>query len=157
MLLDNPGLTLNMESVMRTDDQGFTLIELMIVVAIIAVLAVIAIPAYQDYTIRAQVSEGLTLAGSAKNIVTRYRSERGVYPTDNNIAGWFAPLSVNGRFVTRVDILAGTVRVSYGGTEVHQAISGDQLDLTPTFEGGSISWTCGSSNISPRYLPTQCR
>lgn len=142
---------------MRTGERGFTLIELMIVVAIIAILAAIAIPAYQDFTIRAQISEGLTLASGAKYAVASFRVEAGRFPASNASAGWSAAASVSGQFVTQVEIVTdGVVEVTFG-REANEAIQGDIVNLTPTYEGGSVSWDCNSTDVLPRYLPTQCR
>src|SRR5210317_1747821 len=91
--------------------QGFTLIELMIVVAIIGILAAIAIPAYQDYTIRAQVSEGLNLSSGAKAAVTEYYMDRGSYPTDNVLAGLSTAASIDGKYVVSVTNALGLITV----------------------------------------------
>src|SRR5210317_2144897 len=93
--------------------QGFTLIELMIVVAIIGILAAIAIPAYQDYTIRAQVSEGLNLSGGAKAAVTEFYQDRGIMPTDNTEAGIAAFGEIQGNYVSQVQVEDGIITVTY--------------------------------------------
>ena len=139
--------------------QGFTLIELMIVVAIIGILAAIAIPAYQDYTIRAQVSEGLNLAGGAKAAVTEYTQDRGTFPTDNTTAGISAAADINGKYVTGVQVAAnGVVTVTYGA-DAHALISGDTIRLSPTTNAGSVEWACDSagSAIANKHLPAACR
>jgi type IV pilus assembly protein PilA len=135
--------------------KGFTLIELMIVVAIIAILAAIAIPAYQDYTIRAQVSEGLTLASGGKTAVAEYYQNRGAYPTDNSVAGMAVAASIRGNFVTAVTVAAGVITVAYGNSANSKILASTAL-LSPTDRGGSIEWDCTSA-IADRYLPTQCR
>lgn len=141
---------------MRALHSGFTLIELMIVVAIIAILAAIAIPAYQAYTVRAQVSDGLVLASGAKTAVAEYQSNYGVFPTNNLLAGLARSTSIRGQFTSTVAVNNGVIAVTYGYI-AHPAISGNVLRLTPTSSGGSIAWTCASASILPRYLPTQCR
>src|ERR1700752_2837925 len=97
--------------------KGFTLIELMIVVAIIGILAAIAIPAYQDYTIRSQVTEGLNLAGAVKAAVAETYADRGVWPVDNKAAGVVnaagAGVTPNGKYVTGVTIDKGTITIAY--------------------------------------------
>ncbi len=140
---------------MNTMQKGFTLIELMIVVAIIAILAAIAIPAYQDYTIRAQVSDGLSLASGSKTAVAEYYQNRGVYPTDNSTAGVAASGSIIGNFVTGTQIAAGTITVTYGNS-ANAKITTSTVQLVPTDRGGSMEWDC-TSGIADRYLPTQCR
>ena len=136
--------------------QGFTLIELMIVVAIIGILAAIAIPAYQDYTIRAQVSEGLNLSGGAKAAVTEYFQDRGVMPTNNSQAG--LENTIQGKYVSAVTVSAGVITVTYGFS-AHSLISGDSLALTPnTNAPGSVQWVCANaSGLQPKHLPAACR
>ena len=142
--------------------QGFTLIELMIVVAIIGILAAIAIPAYQDYTIRAQVSEGLNLSGGAKAAVTEYFQDRGIMPVNNTLAGLAQPAEIAGKYVTSVTVAAGIVTVIYGGTagDAHAVITGKTLRLSPsTAQAGSVQWDCDSAgaSIANKHLPAACR
>jgi type IV pilus assembly protein PilA len=139
--------------------QGFTLIELMIVVAIIGILAAIAIPAYQDYTIRAQVSEGLNLSGGAKAAVTEYFQDRGALPAGNTIAGLAPANAIVGKYVAGVQVAAGVIQVTYGFS-AHAVISGAQLTLTPnTGAVGSVQWICatGAPVIENKHLPAACR
>ena len=144
---------------MKKVQQGFTLIELMIVVAIIGILAAIAIPAYQDYTIRAQVSEGLNLAGGAKTAVAEFYQDRGVFPADNNEAGLSAAADINGKYVQSVTVGAadGVVTVLYG-VDAHATINGQSITLSAADATGSITWTCLSSGvIQDKHLPAACR
>ena len=136
--------------------QGFTLIELMIVVAIIGILAAIAIPAYQDYTIRAQVSEGLNLAGGAKAAVSEYTMDRGVFPATNGQAGISRNVSIQGKYVRQVNVAAGLVTVTYGN-DAHAILSGSALQLSPLTQAGSVEWACKSANIADKHLPAACR
>jgi type IV pilus assembly protein PilA len=139
--------------------QGFTLIELMIVVAIIGILAAIAIPAYQDYTIRAQVSEGLNLSGGAKAAVTEYFQDRGSMPASNTEAGLAGATDIVGKYVESIDAAGGTIVVTYG-IDAHQVISGSSIELTPdTSQPGSVQWVCASANnaIDNKHLPAACR
>ena len=146
---------------MKKVQQGFTLIELMIVVAIIGILAAIAIPAYQDYTIRAQVSEGLNLAGGAKAAITEYYQDRGVYPSDNAQAGLSVAANIKGKYVTSVTVVAGAATVVYGGIagDAHAIITTKSITLTPTDNQGSVSWACSGAagGIADKHLPAACR
>ena len=145
--------------------QGFTLIELMIVVAIIGILAAIAIPAYQDYTIRAQVSEGLNLAGGAKAAVSEFTMDTGRYPSDSTTAGIATTATdINGKYVTQVGVgvtgavASGIVAVIYGN-DAHAILATSQLLLSPLTQAGSVVWTCktGAPAIAPKHLPAACR
>ena len=133
---------------MKKLQQGFTLIELMIVVAIIGILAAIAIPAYQDYTIRAQVSEGLNLAAAAKAAVAESFLNTGEAPATRIIAGMSANAAdTQGKYVTGVLITNGTITVTYGN-ESNAQINAMILTLTP-YETVDLSvvWRCGTAPI----------
>jgi type IV pilus assembly protein PilA len=138
--------------------QGFTLIELMIVVAIIGILAAIAIPAYQDYTIRAQVSEGLNLSGGAKAAISEYTMDTGAFPINNTQAGIATtPTDINGKYTDSVTVgAAGVITVDYGG-DAHIILAPGQLTLTPATNAGSVEWVCGAVGIAPKHLPAACR
>ncbi len=130
----------------KTLQKGFTLIELMIVVAIIGILAAIAIPAYQDYTIRAQVSEGLSLAAAAKASVTESFNDSGEAPVNRAAAGMTATATdTSGKYVTGVEVEDGTITVTYGNA-ANAVLAGQTLALTP-YESPdlSITWQCGRS------------
>jgi len=139
--------------------QGFTLIELMIVVAIIGILAAIAIPAYSDYTIRAQVSEGLTLAGGAKAAVSEFTMDRGAFPTDNNEAGISAATDISGKYTTSVTAANGLITVVYGGIDGHPEIATEDLVLSAVTTAGSVVWACpaASGSVLAKYRPATCR
>jgi len=139
--------------------QGFTLIELMIVVAIIGILAAIAIPAYQDYTIRAQVSEGLSLSSGAKAAVAEAFQDSGVWPTNNAEAGLAVANTIEGKYTLSVTVTdPGVITVVYGD-EANAAVDGQSLTLTPTDNTGAIEWTCaaGGAGMLPNWLPSACR
>ena len=142
--------------------KGFTLIELMIVVAIIGILAAIAIPQYQNYVARAQVAEALVLASGAKIALVEYRTNTGEWPDSNELAGLANALKITGKYVERVAVnytgsSQGTITVIFNGT-AHTKIANGQLYLVATDEGGSISWICkGSAGSVANYLPSSCK
>jgi type IV pilus assembly protein PilA len=155
--------------------KGFTLIELMIVVAIIGILAAIAIPAYQDYTIRAQVSEGMNMAAAAKAAVAETYLNRGIAPANRTVAGMTATATdTSGKYVTEVEVTNGVITVEYGN-EANQNINGNTLTLTPYISvDRSVAWRCGNAaipagtntmpgttyvapTVQPQYLPSACR
>jgi len=140
--------------------QGFTLIELMIVVAIIGILAAIAIPAYQDYTIRAQVSEGLSLSGGAKAAISEFTMDTGRFPSDNATAGVSASGDITGKYVSDVAVADGVITVTYSGPSAHAQLTGLNITLTPTTTAGSVDWACAtgtSSGVQGKHLPSACR
>ena len=125
--------------------KGFTLIELMIVVAIIGILAAIAIPAYQNYTIRAQVTEGLTLADGWKTAIAEYYANTGTWPSTANLTNAGQQLS-QGKYETVQVLTPGTITITYGGAQVNQKISGSVLGLTAfTNNNNDVLWQCGTA------------
>ena len=136
--------------------RGFTLIELMIVVAIIGVLAAIAIPAYENYTVRAQVAEGLSMASMRKAAIADAFVNRGQAPLDRLAAGMTAnPADTSGKYVAGIDVQNGVLVVTFGGTEVNAAINGLTVTLTP-YETADLSvvWRCGLANAPGAGLNT---
>jgi len=164
---------------MKKVQKGFTLIELMIVVAIIGILAAIAIPAYQDYTIRAQVTEGLNLASAVKTGVAETFANTGAWPADFAAAGGGANLP-SGKYVESIDVLDGTITITFGNEANAQLVSsGPTLTMQPKVSANDdVIWLCGyfagtnivgmtapasgdstagSTDVEPKYLPQSCR
>jgi len=163
--------------------KGFTLIELMIVVAIIGILAAIAIPAYQDYTIRSQVAEGLTLAAAAKAAVSESYANTGVAPQNRTAAGMTAnAIDTAGNYVSQLEVNNGVITVTYAtnttGQRANARINGNQIVIIPYVSAdGSVAWKCradatstatpGGSlmpnadeavgNLLAKYAPAECR
>ena len=163
---------------MNTMQKGFTLIELMIVVAIVGILAAVAIPAYQDYTIRAQVSEGLSLASAAKAAVVESYGSNGDWPANNEAAGLGASEEIKGKYVASVEVEANVVTVTFG-QEANSAITtNNTLIFTAGLSAnGDVAWQCGSKpmaegitagttafattgaggSVLQKYRPAECR
>ena len=157
--------------------QGFTLIELMIVVAIIGILAAIAIPAYQNYTIRSQVTEGLNLADGWKTGMSEFYAQNGSMPAGASQAGsstqMVAAGASTGKYVSEVTVVSGAIRITYGN-QVNTKISGQTLGLTPFVSPNQdVIWVCGTAatpasasaitgvtqlqgTISAQYVPAAC-
>ncbi|HFB7088569.1 TPA: pilin, partial [Neisseria gonorrhoeae] len=128
---------------MNTLQKGFTLIELMIVIAIVGILAAVALPAYQDYTARAQVSEAILLAEGQKSAVTEYYLNHGKWPEDNDKAGVASSSSIKGKYVKQVKVENGVVTAEMKSDGVNKEIKDKRLSLWGRRENGSVKWFCG--------------
>jgi type IV pilus assembly protein PilA len=142
----------------RKVQQGFTLIELMIVVAIIGILAAVALPAYQDYTVRARVTEGLALASAAKTAVAENASS-GVSPLN---LGWSAPTATNNVSAVSVDASTGSITINYtgiagGGSIILSPQSGGASLAAGTLASSSITWRCDDGTLEKKYRPASCK
>ena len=156
---------------MKAIQKGFTLIELMIVIAIVGILAVVALPAYQDYTARDQISEAISLMEGQKSAVVEYYADKVAWPTGNTQAG--IATSIQGKYVEKVEVGGnGVITAEMKATDVNKEIQGKTVSLTPhaTTAGatpgaaatanGSFTWTCapGTTNgVDPKFLPSSCR
>ncbi|HEZ4093163.1 TPA: pilin [Neisseria meningitidis] len=161
---------------MNTLQKGFTLIELMIVIAIVGILAAVALPAYQDYTARAQVSEAILLAEGQKSAVTEYYLNHGIWPGDNNSAGVATSTDIKGKYVKSVEVKNGVVTAEMKSSGVNKEIQGKKLSLWAKRQDGSVKWFCGqpvtrtaadsddvaaangkTKKIDTKHLPSTCR
>ena len=158
---------------MKKVQQGFTLIELMIVVAIIGILAAVALPAYQDYTIRAQVAEGPALAAGIKTGLSEHFANRGEWPDDNASMGISGTIS--GNYVGSITTEDGVITITYSnenGRSTNAALNDLVLTIRPALSGsGDISWICGRATVADdleevgtdgtdvlvKHLPSSCR
>lgn len=136
--------------------QGFTLIELMIVVAIIGILAAIAIPQYQDFTGRSQMGEALSLASGLKSAVVETANQVAMANVASGSNGIPAATTVTGKYISSVAVAAGKITATVKTTGVNAGISGATLALSPVENGGSVSWVCTSS-AGDQYVPQACR
>ncbi|HFA6840185.1 TPA: pilin [Neisseria gonorrhoeae] len=161
---------------MNTLQKGFTLIELMIVIAIVGILAAVALPAYQDYTARAQVSEAILLAEGQKSAVTEYYLNHGKWPKDNTSAGVASASEIKGKYVQKVEVAKGVVTATMKSDGVNNEIKDKKLSLWGRRENGSVKWFCGqpvkhdkaandddvtddknNNGIDTKHLPSTCR
>lgn len=139
---------------MHKEQLGFTLIELMLVVAIIGILAAVSLPAYQDYTRRAHVSEGLMLANDAKIAITEYYSTFNIFPTDNAEVGIPAASQINGNAVDSIAVSNNTITITYNNKVSAGASIILEGDVT---SGSSVEWSCDQGTLPGEYRPSGCR
>jgi type IV pilus assembly protein PilA len=137
--------------------RGFTLIELMIVVAIIAILAAIALSQYQDYIIRSQVAEGASLTTSSKTAMTEYYNNTGKFASTNESYGLPVPGSISGKYVAKVDAINGRIVATFGN-DANSAIQNATLTFSAAPSGNSMAWICNpSQQLKNVWVPAVCR
>ena len=138
-------------------EQGFTLIELMSVVAIVGILTTIGVPSYTDYVVRSQVAVGFNLSSKAKTAVTEHYINHGEFPSDNTTAGLETADQISSRYVDSIAVTGNVITVTYGN-DAHPVIVGKTATLSATYTQGSVSWSCASGGtIEDKHLPTTCR
>ncbi len=148
------------EALMRAGGTNLpmAIIIMLIPIGTVGLLAAISIPAYNDYTIRAQVSEGFALAGPAKAAIAEYYRASDAWPADNQAAGLDNAAAIRGTYVESVLIDSGVIVVTYGGESAHEALQGKQLILNPDADLlPAIEWICYSPDIPSKHLPAMCR
>lgn len=140
-----------------TKHSGFTLIEIMIVIAILGILLAIAIPAYSGYAIRGKVANGIVLTAPVKLVLTEFRTNEGTWPADNTSAG--LPASIIGNHVSSLVVTSNLITITFDSIDAE--VNGKTLTLSGAMasDGGSVIWTCGGagSTIETRFVPPECR
>jgi type IV pilus assembly protein PilA len=144
---------------MKQVQKGFTLIELMIVVAIIGILAAVAIPAYQDYTVRAKVSEVMVIAGKDKSSVSEYGISTGSMPADANAAGLNVRAQQSAYLTspTTLNTSGDTTTLTYTLGNLGPSDATGTIDLEGTLSDDGVQWTCSPNSFPAKYLPANCR
>lgn len=144
---------------MKTNQQGFTLIELMIVVAIIGILAAVAIPAYQDYTVRAKVTEVISMAAGAKTSISEYYLSEGAMPADAGVAGVSTDDTVSD-YVSDISYSSASSTVGtveYTLTDLHADADSTSIIFEGTGADSGVQWSCNTGTVPDRFLPANCR